>query len=152
MLSNERPKISSPRGRSKVARAVALLIAVVAPVATAQNPLTNERGAHRSPGCLPRATRTRESCDPMQTVIRTEKEVEFLLELPPLKIVQCAVTIEVAYTHNAIPAWMWAAQSQTTCAERPMVITNWWSVLGTNAVKCRHSNSQNHGSARTTNP
>lgn len=82
------------------ARVVAWLIAAAAPVATAQNPLSNERGAQRSPGCLPRATRTRESCDPKQVVIRSEKEVEFPLELPPLTVVQCAVTVEVAYTQR----------------------------------------------------
>ena len=33
-------------------------------------------------------------------VIRTEKEIQFPLELSPMKIVQCAVTIEVAYTQR----------------------------------------------------
>src|SRR5688572_16905267 len=100
MLSNEQPNASRTKGRVNAIRVVALLIAVAAPLATAQNPLSNERSAHRSPGCLPRATRTRESCDPKQVVIRTEKEVEFSLELPPMKNAQCAVTIEVAYTQR----------------------------------------------------
>ena len=42
----------------------------------------------------------RESCDPKQVVVRTEAEVEFQLELPPMKVVQCAATIEVAYTQR----------------------------------------------------
>jgi hypothetical protein len=42
----------------------------------------------------------RESCDPKQVVARSESEVEFSLELPPMKGVQCAATIEVAYTQR----------------------------------------------------
>jgi hypothetical protein len=42
----------------------------------------------------------RESCDPKQVVVRSQQEVEFSLELPPLKGVQCAATIEVAYTQR----------------------------------------------------
>ena len=100
MLSNERPKLSRTPGRINAVRVVAFLIAVAAPLATAQNPLSNERSPQRSPGCLPRATRTGPSCDPKQVVVRTETEVEFSLELPPMKIVQCAATIEVAYTQR----------------------------------------------------
>ena len=100
MLSNERPKLSRTTGRIYAVRVVAFLIAVAAPLATAQNPLSNERSVHRSPDCLPRATRTRPSCDPKEVAIHTEKEVEFALELAPMKIVQCAATIEVAYTQR----------------------------------------------------
>ena len=75
---------------------VLLLIAVVAPLATAQNPIS-PRGAERSPGCLPSASRAKESCDPDQVVVRSEKEVTFSFELPPVKTAQCATTIEVAY-------------------------------------------------------
>jgi hypothetical protein len=80
-------------------RLVVLLVALAAPLATAQNPLS-QGAATQSPGCLPRATRTRPSCDPKQVVVRTEREVEFSLEAPPTKIVQCAATIEVAYTQR----------------------------------------------------
>ncbi len=73
-----------------------LLIAAVAPLATAQNPIS-PRGAERSPGCLPSASRAKESCDPNQVVVRSEKEVTFSVELPPVKTAQCATTIEVAY-------------------------------------------------------
>jgi hypothetical protein len=80
-------------------RVVVFLIAVIAPLATAQNPLS-QGGAQRSPGCLPRATRTRPSCDPKRTVIRAESEVGFPLDLPPMRVVQCAAIIEVAYTQR----------------------------------------------------
>ena len=100
MLSSEQPKPSRTKGRVNAVRVVAFLIAVAAPLATAQNPLSNEKSSTRSPGCLPRATRTGPSCDPKQVVVGTEKEVEFSLELPTMKIVQCAATIEVAYTQR----------------------------------------------------
>lgn len=91
------PNLSRTTGRAVLVSA--FLIAVAAPSATAQNPLANN-GAQRSPGCLPRATRTRESCDPKQVVVRADKEVEFPLELEPLKLVQCAVVIDIAYTQR----------------------------------------------------
>lgn len=72
---------------------------MAAPLATAQNPLSHG-GAQRSPGCLPRATRAKPSCDPKQVVVRAESELEVSLELPPMKIVQCAATIELAYTQR----------------------------------------------------
>jgi hypothetical protein len=49
---------------------------------------------------LPRATRAKPSCDAKQVVVRAESELEFSLELPPMKILQCAATIEVAYTQR----------------------------------------------------
>ena len=91
------PNLSRTTGRAVLVSA--FLIAVAAPSATAQNPLANN-GAQRSPGCLPRATRTRASCDPQQVVLRTDNEVEFPLELEPLKLVQCAVVIDIAYTQR----------------------------------------------------
>jgi hypothetical protein len=100
MLSNGRPKLSRISARINAVRVVAFLIAVAAPLAAAQNPLSNERSIHRSPGCLPRATRTRESCDPKEVVVRIEKELGVSLELPPMKVVQCAATIEVAFTQR----------------------------------------------------
>ena len=100
MLGNKRPKLSRTTGHINAVRVVAFLIAVAAPLATAQNPLSNERSAQRSPGCLPRPTRVRESCDPKQVVVRSEQELEVSLELPTMKVVQCAATIEVAYTQR----------------------------------------------------
>ena len=99
MLSNERPRQARTKGRINAGCVVALLIAVSAPLATAQNPLS-QGGAQRSPGCLPRATRARESCDPKQVVVRLEKELKVSLDLPPVKVVHCAATIEVAYTQR----------------------------------------------------
>ena len=82
-------------------RVVAFLIAVAASLAAAQNPLSNERSPQRSPGCLPRATRAKPSCDPKQVVVRLpEHEIDASVELPALKGVQCAATIEVAYTQR----------------------------------------------------
>ena len=86
-------------GRVRAVGVVAFLIAAATPLATAQNPLS-QGGAQRSAGCLPRATRTRESCDPKQVVVRSEQELEVSLDLPPLKSVECAVTIDVAYTQR----------------------------------------------------
>ena len=75
------------------------IVAVSAPSATAQNPLA-PRSAERSPGCLPRATRAKPSCDPVEVVVSVEKEVTFALDLPPAKLVQCAAAIEVTYTQR----------------------------------------------------
>jgi hypothetical protein len=100
VVRNERPKSSRTTRRINAFRVVAFLIALAAPMATAQNPLSNERSVHRSPGCLPRATRARPSCDSKKTVVRAEKEVEFPIELSLTKIVQCVATIEVAYTQR----------------------------------------------------
>ena len=99
-MSNERPKLSRATGLINAVRIVAFLIAGAAPLATAQNPLSNEKSAHRSPDCLPRATRVGPSCDPKQVVIRVEKDLEVPLELPPMKIRQCAATTEIAYTQR----------------------------------------------------
>ena len=76
-----------------------LLIAAVAPLATAQNAIT-PRGAERDSSCLPRASRATESCDPSQDVVGSEKETTFRLELPPTETAQCAATIELAYTQR----------------------------------------------------
>jgi len=100
VVSSERRELSRTTGHIKALCVVALLIAVATPLATAQNPLSNKRSIHRSPDCLPRATRMRASCDPEEVVVRVEKELEVSLELPPLKVVQCAATIEVAYTQR----------------------------------------------------
>jgi hypothetical protein len=97
--SSERPNPSRTTGRVVLVAASLIAVVAAAPPATAQNPLANG-GAQRSPGCLPRATRTRESCDPKQVVVRTEKEVAFPLELAPLNPVQCAVVIDIAYTQR----------------------------------------------------
>ncbi len=72
-------------------RVVALLIAVAAPLATAQNPPSQ------------------------QGVFRTEKEVEFSLELPPTKIVQCAATIDVSYTQRDSTVGVEGTIAHTVC-------------------------------------
>lgn len=96
-------------------RVVAFLIALGAPLATAQNPLS-QGGAQRSAGCLPRATRATETCDPKEVVIRTEKEIQFSLELPPLQVVQCAATIEVAYTQRDTSVGVEGTLENSVCA------------------------------------
>jgi hypothetical protein len=49
---------------------------------------------------LPRASRANESCDRAQTVVTSEKEVTFSLEIPAARTAQCAATIELAYTQR----------------------------------------------------
>jgi hypothetical protein len=84
---------------ASVSTAFALLIAISTPLATAQNPI-NPRGAERSPGCLPSGSRTKPSCDPTQTVVHSETEVTFSLELPPAKSAQCQAAIDYTYTQR----------------------------------------------------
>lgn len=101
-------------GRINAVRVGAVLIAVVAPLATAQNPLP---GAQRSPGCLPRATRVGPTCDPKQVVVRLpEHEIDTSVELPALKGVQCAATIEVAYTQRDSNVGVEGTIAHNTCA------------------------------------
>jgi hypothetical protein len=98
-------------------RVVAFLIAVAAPLATAQNPLSNEKSITHSPDCLPRATRMRESCDAKQVVVRlSEQEIDASVEFPGLKGVQCAATIEVAYTQRDINVGVEGTIAHNTCA------------------------------------
>lgn len=86
--------------RAKCARVVTLVfIAFSAPMATAQNPFS-PKGAERSPGCLPRASRAKESCDPKKTVVRTERELTFPVKLPAPKVAHCAATFDIAYTQR----------------------------------------------------
>ena len=100
MFSKDRSKSCRANASINAVRLGALLIALAAPPATAQNPLSIEKSATRSPDCLPRATRTGPSCDPEQVVVRVEKELEVPLKLRPTTIVQCAATIEIAYTQR----------------------------------------------------
>jgi hypothetical protein len=73
---------------------------MMAPLATAQNPIS-PGGAEQSPSCLPRASRVKEACDDRaSTVVRSEKEVTFSIEIPAAKTAQCAATIEFAYTQR----------------------------------------------------
>jgi hypothetical protein len=108
--------VHRPTGCINAVRVVALLIAVAAPLATAQNPLSNEKSITHSPDCLPRATRTRESCDPRQVVVRLpEHEIDASVEFPGLKGVQCAATIEVAYTQRDINVGVEGTIAHNTC-------------------------------------
>lgn len=84
---------------TSVGGVLAALILTAIPDASGQNPLAHS-GTQRSPGCLPRGTRTRESCDPKQVVVQSEGELEVLLELPPRLLAQCEATIEIAYTQR----------------------------------------------------
>jgi hypothetical protein len=78
---------------------LATVIAVIPmPTVTAQSPAA-QPGVERSADCQPRSSRARPSCDPRKSVVaRTENEVTFSIELPQLKPVQCASSIEIAYT------------------------------------------------------
>jgi hypothetical protein len=42
----------------------------------------------------------RESCDPKEVIIRIDKELIVSLDLPPKDLVQCTVTIDIAYTQR----------------------------------------------------
>lgn len=97
-------------------RVGAFLIAVAASLTSAQNPLSNEKSPTRSPDCLPRATRTGPSCDPKQMLIRIEKELEVPLELPSMTGVQCAATIEVAYTQRDTMVGVEGTIAHNVCA------------------------------------
>ena len=100
----------------RTAIVIAFVIAVAAPLATAQNPLSTEKGITHSPDCLPRATRTRESCDLRQVVVRLpEHEIDASVEFPGLKGVQCAATIEVAYTQRDIDVGVEGTIAHNTC-------------------------------------
>src|SRR5262245_56086310 len=83
-----------------VARLLLCVVALPAPLATAQSPVSTDHSPQRSADCLPRASRAKESCDPNQVVIRIEKELTVPLDLPPTKLVQCAAGIELAYTQR----------------------------------------------------
>ena len=103
--------------RINAVRVVAFLIAVAAPLAAAQNPLPNERSPQRSSNCLPRATRAKPSCDPKQVVVRLpEHEIDASVEFAPLKGVQCAATIEVAYTQRDSTVGVEGTIAHNTCA------------------------------------
>jgi hypothetical protein len=91
----------------------ALLSVGVAAPAVAQGA---DPGASRSASCLPSASRTRESCEPTSTVVSTESEISFSLELPPLSITQCALTIEIAYTQRDTVASVDGTLHNTDCA------------------------------------
>jgi hypothetical protein len=76
--------------------AAALIVVGLGPPATAQDP----RAPAASAECLPRATRAREHCDPKQTTVRTETEVEFSLELPKPETRTCAASIAIEYSQR----------------------------------------------------
>jgi hypothetical protein len=70
---------------------LALLLCGVAPYSSAQPP---------NPDCLSTGSRARAACEPTKTVIATETEVKFTVEVPPVKSAQCAATIEIEYTQR----------------------------------------------------
>ena len=96
-MATEGAKLFRAARRIHAIPVVAFAIAAADPLAIAQDSLPH---GNPSPDCLPRATRVRESCDPKQVIVRSEKEVEFSLNVPPLKNVQCVATIEITYTQR----------------------------------------------------
>ncbi len=70
---------------------LALLLSGIAPPSSAQTP---------NPDCLSTGSRARAACEPTKTVIATETEVKFTVEVPPVKTAQCAATIEIEYTQR----------------------------------------------------
>lgn len=95
LVSNSPPRSSGAARFMPAVAVVALLKAVSAAPAGAQTPEIT-----RSADCLPRASRVQDSCDPKQVVVRSEREVEFSIEVPPPARVQCVATIEIAYTQR----------------------------------------------------
>jgi hypothetical protein len=93
------PPQSNTATRIGRASVMALVVAVAAPLVTAQSP-TPSRGAGQDPGCLPRASRIQESCEGTRTSAKSEKEVTFSLEIPAAETAQCAATIEFSYTQR----------------------------------------------------
>jgi hypothetical protein len=92
---------------------VACLLAVAGPPATAQD---SPSQPVRSADCLPRASRVKESCDPKQVVVRIEREVEFSLDAPPSKDVQCVATMEIAYTQRDTSVAVEGTIANNVCA------------------------------------
>lgn len=80
-----------------VALAALSLLLSFAPHAVAQS---DAPGAGRSAECIPRASRAAPSCDPATVTLETTQEVTFALELPAVKVVQCATTVEIEYTQR----------------------------------------------------
>ena len=70
---------------------VAFLLAGIAASSSAQTP---------NPDCLSTGSRARAACEPTKVVVATETEVNFTVELPPVKSAQCAATIEIEYTQR----------------------------------------------------
>jgi len=98
-MTHRRLKTSGTIRHFGVVRLLICAVAVSAPLATAQSPST-EQSISRSPGCIPRASRAKESCDSQEVVVRVEKEMTISIELPPPKLEQCAATIELSYTQR----------------------------------------------------
>jgi hypothetical protein len=91
----------------------ALISFLMTPAAVAQGA---DPDAGRSADCLPSASRTQESCEPTTTVVGTESEISFSLELPPLKTAACAAIIEIAYTQKDTVASVDGTVHNTDCA------------------------------------
>ena len=57
-------------------------------------------GPDAQSGLLSTGSRARAACEPTEVVVATETEVNFTVELPPVKSAQCAATIEIEYTQR----------------------------------------------------
>jgi hypothetical protein len=65
---------------------------------------------------LPRASRVSETCDPKRVVIRSEKEIEFSIAVPPLESAECVATIEIAYTQRDTTVGVEGTLANNVCA------------------------------------
>jgi hypothetical protein len=77
---------------------------------------SSDLGAGRSAACIPRASRAAPSCDPTTVTAETEKEVTFSLDLPPVKTLQCATTVEVEYTQRDTSVSVQGSLDHQDCA------------------------------------
>src|SRR5262249_21248487 len=89
---------SMPAARSRSVRRALLLAILALGPAAAQSTLDRIRDqttqAPDTSLCIPRDTRAAPHCDPKQTVVRTEKQQTFSLELPAPSSKYCAAAIE----------------------------------------------------------
>lgn len=97
---------------SRVASVGLLLFACgLGPPAEAQG-----RGPEHSSECLPRATRAREHCDPIRTVVRSEGELEVTLDVPTPKAVYCAPVVAFEYSQRDTVVDITGTISNADCA------------------------------------
>ncbi len=90
---------------------VLLLAGVPGPPAAAQG-----RGPEHSSECLPRATRTREHCDPITSVVQTEGQLQVTLDLPAPKQVYCAPVGAFEYSQRDTVVDITGTISNADCA------------------------------------
>lgn len=82
--------------------------------AAAQN--TDIRSPGRSSECLPRATRAKEHCDPITTVLRVEAALPVTLDLPALRPIHCAAVIAIEFTQRDTVVDVAGTISNSECA------------------------------------